>query len=70
MSIEKKGWINHDYKNQIQLTYCTLIIYSYHIIVDQSASQIESMIIFSSNVNLRMSYPIQIPAITNEYLKQ
>lgn len=53
MSIEKKGWINHDYKNQIQLTYCTLIIYSYHIIVDQSASQIESMIIFSSNVNLR-----------------
>ena len=53
MSIEKKEWNNHDYKNQIQLTYCTLIIYSYHNIVDQSASQIESMIIFSSNVNLR-----------------
>ena len=38
MSIERKNWINYDYKNQIQLPDCTLIIYSYHIRVDQSAS--------------------------------
>ena len=71
MSIEKKGWINHDYKNQIQLTYCTLIILliSYYSRSKCKSNRINDNF-FIKREFAKCPYPIQIPAITNENLKQ